>query len=334
MLAAILDGFGKPLKLTNLAKPKPGEGELLVRLEASGVCHTDAHIWKGAVQPRSAPSPFILGHEGVGVVEAVGPGVSDWSIGDRAGMAWLHSTCGHCVECGDGAEHFCQTHEAHGFDVPGTFASHAIADSRFAVRLPPGDAAALAPLMCAGVTAYGAIQRSGLKKGETCAIFGCGGLGLYAVQIAVRTGARVIAVDRDEHKLALAGERGASVLLRSSEDLASQWPEEARANVCINFAPTPATWESKLAAILPRGRIVAAAMVSKPVPLNQEWLTASGVQIMGTSVGSRVQMNELLAMHAQAPFVSAVTRIALEEATDALVKLDQGSAKNRFCIVY
>lgn len=334
MRAATLDGFGRPLRLATIERPTPGEGQLLLRLEVSGVCHTDVHVWKGTARPRRDPSPFILGHEGVGVVAAVGPGVTGWTLGERAGMAWLHSTCGTCAECRDGAEPFCQHQKAHGFDVPGTFAEYAVADSRYAARLPPGDATDLAPLMCAGLTAYGAIALAALRPGESCAIFGCGGLGLYAVQLAVRAGARVIAVDKDMAKLALASRHGASTTVLIDRDIAKCWKASERAHVCINFAPTPSTWETMVAAVLPRGRIVAAAMVAEPVPLNQEWLTASGVRILGTSVGSRAQMAELLDLHAASPLSGNVTRITLREATEALTMLDQGAAKGRFCIVF
>ncbi len=334
MLAATMDGFGRPLRIQQVARPKPGRGEILIRIEASGVCHTDVHVWKGDVRPERAPSPFILGHEGVGIVAAVGPDVPDWSIGDRAGAAWLHNTCGQCAECREGEESFCQFQIAHGFNAPGTFAEYTVVDSRYAARLPLGDATALAPLLCAGLTAYGAIRRAELAAGECCAIFGCGGLGLYAVQLAARAGARVIAVDKDEGKLALATAYGAQSTVRAGSDLASQWNPNDRAHVCINFAPTTATWDAMVAAIRPRGRIVAAAMVPERVALSQEWLVASGVRITGTSVGTRAQMLELMNFHSAKPFVSEITRIPLQEVTNALMALDQGTAKGRFCIVF
>ena len=334
MRAAILSGHGQPLKIVDVEVPAPGPGQILIKLEASGVCHTDVHIWQGGVAPAVEPAPFVLGHEGVGVVAAVGPGVLDWSVGERAGAAWLHDTCGSCSECRDGEELFCQTHRAHGFNVPGTFAEYVVADARFAARLPAGDPSVLAPLMCAGLTAFGALQRAELSEGETCAIFGCGGLGLYAVQFAVRAGARVIAVDRDEEKLAIAAAYGADKTMRATVDLASRWDPSDRAHVCVNFAPTTATWDVMVAAVRPRGRIVAAAMVSQPVGLNQEWLTASGVHITGTSVGTRAQMAELMAIHAEEPLGGEITKISLDDVTDALSALDAGTAKGRFCVMF
>lgn len=325
MRAAVLDRPGRPLRLTDLPVPTPGPGELLLRLEASGVCHTDVHTWQGDAVPRIAPDPFILGHEGVGTVAALGPGVSGWALGARAGAAWLHDTCGTCEPCRTGRESFCAAQRAHGFDVPGTFAEYVVVRAAFATRLPSGDALPLAPLMCAGLTAYGALERGALTHGETCAIFGCGGLGLYAVQLATRRGARVVAVEPDPAKRALALTMGAAVA-------AATWPEAATAHVAINFAPTPKTWEGLQAATRPLGRIVAAAMVAEPVPLAQDWLTWTGITLTGTSVGTRAQMADLMALHADRPLQAAVVEIGLDGVTEALRALAEGRAKGRYVV--
>jgi propanol-preferring alcohol dehydrogenase len=338
MRAAILDGYGQPLRLVDLPVPVPGPGEILIRLEASGVCHSDVHIWKGETRPAVAPDPLILGHEGVGVVEALGPDVTDWRLGERAGAAWLHDTCGVCDLCISGNESFCAAQRAHGFNVPGTFAEYVVAKAAFAVRVPPdgvaGGAASLAPLMCAGLTAFGAVERAHVAHGETCAIFGCGGLGLYAIQIAARRGARVVAVDSDPAKLALARRMGAAEVELATPALAEGWRADLRAHATINFAPTTRSWPAMQAATRPLGRIVAAAMVSEPVPLSQEWLTWTGITITGTSVGSRSQMADLMQDHARQPFESAVEVIRLQDVSDALAALSEGRAKMRYCVEF
>ncbi len=334
MRAAVLDGYGQPLRLIRLPVPVPGPGELLIRLEASGVCHSDVHVWKGESVASPPPDPYILGHEGVGVVAGCGPGVTDWQVGDRAGAAWLHDTCGVCELCISQNENFCPNQRAHGFHVPGTFAEYVIAKAAFTVRLPAGGAAGLAPLMCAGLTAFGALERAQVQHGETCAVFGCGGLGLYAVQLAARRGARVVAVDSDPAKLLLAQRFGAQATVLAGLDLAQAWQDDHRAHATINFAPTTRTWPAMLAATRPLGRIVAAAMVSEPVPLVQEWLTWTGVTITGTSVGSRAQMRDLMALHAAAPLQAAVAEIRLEDASDALAALAEGRAQGRYCITF
>jgi propanol-preferring alcohol dehydrogenase len=292
------------------------------------------HIWKGEVLPPEAPSPFVLGHEGVGVVQAVGEGVTGWEAGDHAGVPWLHDTCCHCDECNDGYESFCQHQRAHGLNVPGAFAEYVVADARFAVPLPAGlDPVATAPVMCAGVTAYGAIRRAMLRAGESAIVFGCGGLGLYAVQIAARMGVKVLAVDRDPAKLEIARRYGAAEVEIADAGLPERLAgRQVKYHACINFAPTTATWEAMVAGIRPRGRIIAAALVSKPVPLIQEWLTATGVIITGTSVGTRQEMQEVVAMHAENPLENEIMEIGLTEASGALAALEKGEAKGRFVI--
>lgn len=335
MLAAVFERADEPLGIMRVPRPEPGPGEILVRLEASGICHTDVHVWQGHLRPASGKTAGILGHEGVGRVVQLGAGVTGWRPGERAGVAWLHDACGHCDECHAEMESFCQHQRAHGFDVAGTFAEYVVADARFAARVPDkGDAAALAPLMCAGLTAFGAVRRAGIVAGETCAIFGCGGLGLYAVQIARRLGATVVAVDTDAAKLRLAASLGAEHVLPASPELGGNWPAALRAHVCINFAPTPASWDAMVAAIRPRGRIIAAALVPQPVPLNQEWLTTTGVWVTGTSVGTREQMRELLKLHEEQPFEAQIERVTLAEVTGALARLKAGTAKGRQAIVF
>jgi alcohol dehydrogenase, propanol-preferring len=333
MQAAVIEHHAAPLLLKKVARPKPGPGQILLKLEASGICHTDVHVWLGHAKPRASPSPFVLGHEGVGRVVAIGSGVAGWKLGDRAGIGWINSTCGICDECGSGHESFCQQQMAHGFDVPGSFADHMVTDHRFAVALPEGDATQLAPLLCAGLTAYGGLQRAALKAGEHCVIFGCGGLGLYAVQLAVQRGAVVTAVDTSPEKLALAQSYGAAHVVNTKDIVDGAWPM-ALAHVCINFAPTPATWPLMLAAVRPLGRIVAAAMVSEAVALNQEWLTYTGVTITGTSVGTRAQMAEVIALHAAQPLACHVEKIRLDQASMALANLHAGKAAGRYCIVF
>ena len=336
MRAAVLGRYGEPLDVTSVPRPVAGPGQVLVRLQACGVCHTDVHIWRGESVPPHAPSPFVMGHEGVGRIEAIGEGVSNWAIGDRAGVPWIHDTCCRCDECLDGHESFCQHHRAHGLNVPGAFAEYVVCDARFAVALPEAiDPAATAPLMCAGITAYGAVKRAGLKAGENAIVFGCGGLGLYAVQIASRRGVKVLAVDRDPAKLEIARRYGAAETGIADGDLPSRLAAKGeKYHACINFAPTTATWDAMVAGVRPRGRIIAAAMVFQPVPLIQEWLTATGVVITGTSVGTRQEMRELVAMHAKQPLETAVETIRLDEVSDALVTLEKGQSKGRFVISF
>jgi propanol-preferring alcohol dehydrogenase len=189
--------------------------------------------------------------------------------------------------------------------------------------------------MCAGVTAYGAIRRAMLQPGQSLIVFGCGGLGLYAVQIATRLGIKVLAVDRDPAKLQLARSYGAVETEIADAELPSRLAaRQTKYHACINFAPTTATWEAMVAGIRPRGRIIAAALVSQPVPLIQEWLTATGIVITGTSVGTRAEMRELVALHEAQPFDCATDVIPLEDVSNALTSLEAGRARGRYVIKF
>lgn len=330
MRAAALRAPGRPLELVELPIPEPGPGEVLVRLLACGVCHSDVHIRAGHMVPAAPPAGLILGHEGVGRVEACGPGADPALVGALVGMPWIHDTCGACDECLGGLESFCQRQRANGFDLHGAYAEWMVADARFVARLPEDiDPLAAAPLMCAGLTAYGGVRRARLSPGARVAVFGCGGLGLYAIQIARRAGAEVTAVDVSAAKLEQARRCGAQRTVLAGPQAGEEIRDAGGVDAAINFAPTPATWPAMVRALRPLGRIVAAAIVSEPVALSQEWLTLTGVEVTGTSVGTRLELQELLRLHAQEPFLSEITPIRLEEADAALDALEAGRVNGR-----
>lgn len=219
--------------------------------------------------------------------------------------------------------------------VPGGFAEYAVADVAFAVRLPSDvDPSTMVPVMCASVTAYCAIRRADLTAGERLAVEGCGGLSLYALRIATHMGVHMLAVDRNPAKLDHARRYGAAEVAVAGERLEQNLAANPGYHPGINSAPIPATWSAIVASIRPRGRIAASALVSEPVPLIQEWLTATGVAITGTGVGTRQEMREVVAMHARQPLLNPIEQIYLFRATDALVALEEGKAGGRFVIRY
>ena len=333
MRAAVLVRPGEPLQLREVPRPVPCPGEVLVRLDSCGVCHTDLHVWSGSAAPANRPDNLILGHEGVGRVAELGPGVTHLRAGMPVGVPWLHDTCGHCAECLGGHESFCQAQRAHGFHMHGAFAEYVVVDGRFAVPLSErSDPVRTAPLLCAGVTAYGAVKKARIGPGMTCAIFGCGGLGQYAVQLARRCGATVAALDVSDSKLSAARDLGADHTVRMDGEAIDRLKAIGGADACINFAPSTATWAAITAAIKPRGRIIAAAMVSEPVPLNQEWLTATGVEITGTSVGTRLEMLTLMRIHEAQPLAADIKPIRLAEINDGLAALARGQVSGRLVI--
>lgn len=330
MRAARLHGPGDALRIETVPVPAPGPGEILIRLEACGVCHTDVHIREAGHGSVGAPQPLILGHEGIGRVAVLGPEVAAFRIGELAGISWLHSTCGTCDPCLSGRESFCQTQKAHGYDVHGGFADYVIVPETFAVRLAEGlDPVATAPLLCAGITAFGAVRQAGLRLGERCAIFGCGGLGLYAVQLARRAGAEVVAIDVSPAKLDRARALGAHHIILADEATGAALRALGGMHACINFAPTQRSWAAMIEGVRPLGRIIAAAMVGEPVPIRQDWLATTGVTITGTSVGTRLEMAELLRLHAAEPLESDAAATTLGQLNEALDDLAAGRVAGR-----
>jgi len=203
MRAAVLHQPGSPLVIEDVATPRPKGGEILIKVRACGVCHTDLHLAAG--EWRLPKLPLILGHEAVGIVEAVGPDVRNFKPGDRAGLPWIYSTCGTCEFCASDREPLCAEIVVTGFMVDGGYAEYVTAPASHAVAVPPElsfvDAA---PIYCAALTPYRALKISGARVGDTVAIWGVGGLGHYAVQIARAMSARVVAVDIAPGKLGLA----------------------------------------------------------------------------------------------------------------------------------
>src|SRR5437588_2105843 len=218
MQAGVVHEFSSPLRLEEVAKPEPGPGEIVVRIEASGLCHTDIHAAHGdwPVKPKL---PFIPGHEGVGIVETIGEGVTEVAVGDRVAIPWLGYACGTCDYCVSGWETLCPHQKNMGYSMDGGFAEYARAYGRYVVKVPDGiDAADASPLTCAGVTTYKAVKVAGTRPSDLVAVFGVGGLGHLAIQYACIAGGRVVAVDLHEEKLELARELGAEWTVNAATD--------------------------------------------------------------------------------------------------------------------
>jgi propanol-preferring alcohol dehydrogenase len=332
MWAAQLVHPNQPLKVSRVLVPRPGPGELLLKLEASGICHTDLHVAEGASFPVGAPQPLILGHEGIGRVAELGAGTTT-AIGTRLGAPWLHDSCDHCRSCLTGWESYCPTHRAHGYTVNGSFAEYVIVQERYAAKIPPVlDSIASAPLMCAGVTAYGGVAKAELTPGKVAVVVGCGGLGQYGIQIAKLTGATVIAVDTNTAKLQEAKRLGADESFIASSETADQVKALGGADAVLNFAPSNRIWPMVTGMVNNFATIVSVAMVSEPVPLVLEWLTYNGVKITGTSVGTRQQMNDFLTLAAHHNIGIDIERVHIAKVNDAMERLSKGEVKGRLVI--
>jgi propanol-preferring alcohol dehydrogenase len=300
MKAAVVTDFREPLRIDDREVPQPGAGQILVRMEASGLCHTDIHAAHGD-WPVKPSLPFVPGHEGVGVVQAVGAAVTGRGVGDRVAIPWLGYACGRCRYCIGGWETLCESQRNSGYSVDGAFAEYAVADASYAVSVPEGVSSFdAAPLTCAGVTTYKAIKVAGVAPAETVAIFGIGGLGHLALQYARIAGAFVIAVDITEPKLKLATELGADRVVNALEtDPVEAIQKLGGADVAVALAASPRPFEQAFASLRRGGRLVSVALPAEgtmSIPIFD--LVLKGITIKGSIVGTRNDLAEVFRLHA------------------------------------
>ncbi|MFF4656089.1 zinc-dependent alcohol dehydrogenase [Streptomyces sp. NPDC001381] len=332
MKAAVVTDFGKALEIQDLPVPEPGPGQVLVRMEASGLCHTDIHAARGdwPVKPRP---PFIPGHEGIGPVRAVGPGVSEDLVGKRVAVPWLGSSCGTCRYCVSGWETLCRSQVNSGYSVDGCYAEYTVANAGAVVRVPDAVSSLdAAPLTCAGVTTYKAVKVAHVVPAERVAVFGIGGLGHLAVQYARLVGGLVTAVDLEPDKLGLAHRLGADALVNArTHDPVEEIRKAGGADVAIVLAAAPQAFEQAYRSLNPGGRLVMVALPADDaaiqVPIFETVI--GGISVIGSIVGTRQDLTEVFALHAAGRTrVIAETR-RLEDVNDSFEEVLGGRAEAR-----
>jgi propanol-preferring alcohol dehydrogenase len=301
MKAAVVTDFHSPLEIQDLPIPEPGPGEVLVRIETSGLCHTDIHAAHGDWPVKPTP-PFIPGHEGIGIIEKLGAGVITRAVGDRVAIAWLGYACGECRYCIGGWETLCLKQENSGYSVNGTFAEYALVPAAFATPVP--DAISSfdgAPLTCAGVTTFKAIKVAGVVPGETVAIFGVGGLGHLALQYARIAGGFVIGVDIEDTKLAMATELGADHVINSrTSDPVSAIEALGGADVAVALAASSQVFDQAYRSLRRGGRLVCVALPADNAALTLPIFDTviNGKTVIGSIVGTRNDLADVFALHA------------------------------------
>jgi len=336
MHAAVVSRYREPLTVEDRPIPSPGPGQVLVRLEACGLCHTDIHAIDGdwPVQPGL---PFVPGHEGVGIVERLGDGVTSRELGQRVALPWLGYACGECRYCIDGRENLCERQHNTGYSVDGCYAEYTIADARFAVPVPDGiDAVEAAPLTCAGVTTYAAVKNAHVVPGERVAVFGIGGLGHLAVQYARLVGAQVIAVDISEEKLELAVELGADHAVNAAEvDPVAAIQHLGGADVAIVLAVAPSVFDQAFRSLNRGGRLILVSLPAEgtlTVPVFDTVL--KGISIIGSIVGTRQDLVEVFALHSAGRTRVVAERRDLRDVNDAVAEVLSGQVPARLVFTY
>jgi propanol-preferring alcohol dehydrogenase len=300
MRAAVVPELGAKLEIQQLAVPKPRAGEVLVKMETSGLCHTDIHAAHGDWPVKPNP-PFIPGHEGVGIVTATGPGATLHKEGDRVAIPWLATACGHCRHCVAGWETLCEAQQNSGYSVDGTYAEYAVADDGHVVDVPDEISSLdAAPLTCAGVTTFKAIKVAEVQPGETVSVVGVGGLGHLALQYARVFGARVIAVDVEEAKLDLAEALGADLTVNArTTDPVEAIADYGGADVAVVTAASPRTFEQAYASLRRGGRLSCVGLpADDKITISVFDTVLSGKKIIGSIVGTRNDLEDVFALHA------------------------------------
>ena len=329
--AAVVHDFTEPLTVEQVPVVSLETGQVRVRVEACGLCHTDIHAAHGDWPVKPTP-PFIPGHEGVGIVAELGPGVGELALGDRVAMPWLGYACGTCDYCVSGRETLCLEQQNMGYSFDGAFGEYATAYARYVVKVPAGiDPLDAAPLACAGVTTYKAVKVAGTRSSDLVAVFGVGGLGHLAIQYAAIAGGRVVAVDLVDEKLELARRLGAEFTVNAaSEDPVEAIQRLGGADQAIALAVSPRAFEQAYRSLRRGGTLVFVALpADNEVTLPIFETVLNGITIVGSIVGTRTDLREVFELHGagKTQVIREVRR--LDQVNEAMADVEAGRVAAR-----
>ncbi|ENV74694.1 alcohol dehydrogenase AdhP [Acinetobacter ursingii] len=335
MKAAVVNEFNQPLQIKDVDIPKVSAGKVLVKMIATGVCHTDLHAMHGD-WPIKPSLPFIPGHEGVGEVVEIGEGITHLKVGDKVGIPWLYSACGHCDHCYAGWETLCKEQQNSGYSVNGSFAEYCLADGEYVGVIPDGvDLLEIAPILCAGVTVYKGLKMTEAKTGDWVAISGIGGLGHVAVQYAKTMGFNVVAIDVDDSKLALAKELGADVGINALKVDVKEEVLKATGEGChgvLVTAVSPKAFEQAVSIIRRGGTMVLNGLPPGKFDLSIFDMVLDGITVRGSIVGTRLDLKEALDIAARGKVKAHISVEPLENINDIFDRMEQGKIDGRIVI--
>ena len=338
MKAAVLRQFKSPLAIEDVPRPLLEANEVLLQVEACGVCHSDLHVADGD-WPQFASitkMPLILGHEIAGKVVEKGDAVREFQIGDRVGMPWIYWTCGECEFCHEGNENLCARQKITGVTVDGGFAEYVKAPASHATKIPGGlPSAEAAPLFCAGVTVYRALKRAQISRGQRLAIFGIGGLGHLAVQIGREMGAEVTAVDTADEKLQLAESLGAVKGYNAkSRNVVKEFRAAGGVHVALVTSAAKLAYDTAFACVRPTGTLLAVGLPPEDICFPPILMAAKEVRIHASAVGTRGDLQEVLAMASKGKVRCRVAARPLSEVNLVIDQLRQGQVSGRMVLSF
>src|SRR6202047_4220151 len=336
MKAAMLREFRAPLTIEEVATPKLEGHEVLIEVEACGVCHSDLHVADGD-WPQIVPitkRPLILGHEIAGHVVEKGSAVTDLALGDRVGVAWVHWTCGECAFCREGNENLCVKQKITGVTVDGGYAEFIKAPASHATKIPDAvSSVQAAPLFCAGVTVYRAIMQAKLQRGQRLAVFGVGGLGHLAIQIAVHLGLEASAVDVADDKLALAKSLGANNTFNATTaNVVKEMRRRGGAHIVLVTSGSKAAYDTAFYCVRPTGTLLAVGLPANEISFPAIMMAAGAGNIKASAVGTREDLKHVLALAAYCLLQWEGATRPLDEVNTVLEEMRSGKISGRIVL--
>ena len=334
MKAAVIHEFGKPLQIEQRAVKEPGENQVLVKVIACGVCHTDLHACNGD-WPVKPQLPLIPGHEAMGYVVALGKGVKNVKEGDIVGVPWLYSACGCCEFCITGWETLCDTQQNGGYSVDGGFAEYVVADARYMAHFPAGiNFTQMAPIICAGVTVYKGIKETEVKPGEWIAISGVGGLGHLAIQYAKAMGMHVAAIDIGNDKLELAKSLGADLTVNALEQDPGEYIQKETGGMhgVLVTAVSPIAFKQGISVLRRKGTIALNGLPKGSFDLPIFETVLNRYTVRGSIVGTRKDMQEAIQFAVEGKVKATVHAAKLEDINDVFGRMEKGEIDGRIVL--
>ena len=334
MKAAQISKAGGDWELVERDIPQPGVGQVRVKVEACGICHSDAlvkdGIWPGLLYPR------VPGHEIAGRIDAIGDNVTSWSIGHRVGVGWHGGHCFVCKQCRRGDFAMCVNRKVTGFDFDGGYADYVIAPAAVLAAIPaelPAEEAG--PFMCAGVTVFNALRHSGARAGEVVAVHGIGGLGHLGVQYARRMGFKTVAINRGNDKEPLARELGAHDYIdATATDVVTELQKMGGASVILATAPNAQAISSLVDGLAPDGKLLVPAAPVEPLTINMFSLIAKRSSVAGWYSGTARDSQDTLEFSALSDVHPMIEKYPLDRVAEAYEQMHSGKVRFRVVLTF